>query len=169
MKILGKEVDHLRSREEQWGVKPLREHPEWRERAAEWFAGKWGIAVEEYAGSMEEGERRPDGVPQWYVVTDGGDEIIAGAGLIENDFHDRKDLSPNVCALYVEEAYRGRGIAGRLLETVLRDAGRMGYPQLYLVTEHTTFYERYGWQFLTTVLGDDGIPMRLYEKRTEVG
>lgn len=34
-------------------------------------------------------------------------------GSIENDFHDRKDLTPNICAVYTEEAYRGRGIAGR--------------------------------------------------------
>lgn len=34
-------------------------------------------------------------------------------GSIANDFHDRKDLTPNICAVYTEEAYRGRGIAGR--------------------------------------------------------
>lgn len=31
-------------------------------------------------------------------------------GSIANDFHDRKDLTPNICAVYTEEAYRGRGI-----------------------------------------------------------
>ena len=55
-------------------------------------------------------------VPQWYVVVQ-GDKIIAGLGVIENDFHDRKDLSPNVCAVYVEEAYRCRGIAGEMRQT----------------------------------------------------
>ena len=39
-----------------------------------------------------------------------------GAGVIENDFHDRKDLTPNVCAVYVEEHCRCQGIAGKLLE-----------------------------------------------------
>lgn len=55
-------------------------------------------------------------VPQWYVVVQ-GDKIIAGLGVIENDFHDRKDLSPNVCAVHVEEAYRCRGIAGEMRQT----------------------------------------------------
>ena len=27
-------------------------------------------------------------------------------GVIENDFHDRKDLTPNVCAVYTEEDCR---------------------------------------------------------------
>jgi len=60
---------------------------------------------------MEECLEKKGAVPQWYVVVQ-GDKIIAGLGVIENDFHDRKDLSPNVCAVYVEEAYRCRGIAG---------------------------------------------------------
>ncbi len=29
----------------------------------------------------------------------------------------------------------------------------MGIPRLYLVTDHTAFYERYGWTFLTMVTG----------------
>lgn len=35
-------------------------------------------------------------IPNWF---------IAGAGVIENDFHNRPDLTPNICALYVEEDY----------------------------------------------------------------
>ena len=42
-------------------------------------------------------------------------------GVIENDFHDRKDLAPNVCAVYVEQEYRRRGIAGKLLNDVCED------------------------------------------------
>lgn len=29
-----------------------------------------------------------------------GDKIAGGMGVIENDFHDRKDLAPNVCAVW---------------------------------------------------------------------
>ena len=41
--------------------------------------------------------------------------------VIENDFHNRKDLTPNVCAVYVEENYRCQRIAGKLLEYVCED------------------------------------------------
>ena len=49
------------------------------------------------------------------------DRIIGGLGVIENDFHDRKDLSPNVCAVYTEENKRCQGIAGSLLDFVCDD------------------------------------------------
>ena len=82
------------------------------------------------------------------------DKIIGGMGVIGNDFHDRKDLTPNVCAVYTEEAYRCQGIAGKLLNLVCKDMAANGYSTLYLVTDHTSFYERYGWEFLCMVQGD---------------
>lgn len=131
----------------------LQEHPEWLDRMADWFSSKWRIPREAYAESMEACIRKAGEVPQWYVAVDNGG-IIGGLGVIENDFHDRKDLTPNVCAVYVEEAYRRRGIAGELLQHVCRDMAGRGIDTLYLVTDHTSFYERYDWRFLCMVQGD---------------
>ena len=131
----------------------LRENPAKKGEMARWFHEKWGIPLEAYLESMEECLDKKTGVPQWYVAIEDG-RIVGGLGVIENDFHDRKDLSPNVCAVYVEEAYRCKGIAGELLNFVCEDMCKMGIAPLYLVTDHTGFYERYGWQFLCMVQGD---------------
>ena len=92
-------------------------------------------------------------VPQWYMAME-DNRIIGGLGVIENDFHDRKDLAPNVCAVYVEEDKRCNGIAGALLNYVCADMKEKGISTLYLITGHTCFYERYGWDFLCMVQGD---------------
>ena len=140
----------------------LRDHPALIDPAAAWFHQKWDVSQAEYRQSMEDCLRRRAPVPQWYVILD-GDRIIAGLGVIENDFHSRKDLAPNLCALYVEEPYRRRGLAGTLLERARGDLARQGITPVYLVTEHTSFYERYGWEFLCMVQEDDGAGMlRLY-------
>lgn len=131
----------------------IAEHPECLNEAAEWFHSKWGIPTEAYAHSMKECLRRSSAVPQWYIVKH-EDTIIAGLGVIENDFHNRKDLTPNVCAVYVEEAYRRRGIAGQMLDFACADMKAKGINTLYLLTNHTSFYERYGWEFLCVVRGD---------------
>ena len=102
-------------------------------------------------------------MPQWYVVLQ-GNEIIGGAGIIANDFHERKDLTPNLCALYVEEAFRCQGIAGRLLERACQDMKKSQCRCLYLVTEHTSFYERYGWEFLCLVQEEGGGMIRMYRR-----
>ena len=103
----------------------LHSHPEWRIPAARWFQEKWGIPLEEYLTSIDECIEGRAAVPQWYIMTDGG-RIIAGAGVIANDFHDRKDLTPNVCALYVEPELRCRGIAGQLLAHICKDMAAKG-------------------------------------------
>ena len=131
-------------------------------RAAEWFSSKWGIPYEEYLKSMEESSG--SGVPEWYLAME-RDEIMGGMGVIENDFHERTDLAPNVCAVYVDEKYRCQGIAGSLLDFVCRDMAEKGHDTLYLVTNHTGFYERYGWKYLCPVKCSGGETSKIYMHR----
>ena len=140
-------------------------HPEMLEEAVDWFSHKWRIPAQAYRESMCDAIRHPGRVPQWYMAMDGS-RIAAGAGLIENDFHDRPDLTPNLCALFVETDYRKQGLAHRLLDFIRQDAGAMGIGQLYLVTDHTDFYEKCGWHFLTMVNDTDGVPERMYTAET---
>ena len=142
----------------------LKEMPSIKEEAAEWFSSKWRVPKEAYLECMDAylSGRTELG---WYLCLD-GDRIAAGMGVIENDFHDRKDLTPNVCAVYTEKEHRSRGIAGRLLNIVVEDCRQKGISPLYLVTDHTGFYERYGWEFLCMVQGDDEPEMsRMYIHR----
>ena len=146
-------------------ISNLREHPGLLDQAAKWFHAKWGIPLEAYRESMKQCLQCSGPVPQWYVAMD-GDTIIGGLGVIENDFHNRKDLTPNVCAVYVEEAHRCQGIAGALLNHVCEDMASFGMDTLYLLTGHTSFYERYGWQFLCMVQGDgEPEPSRMYSHK----
>ena len=131
-----------------WGytLVTLRDRPELLDEAAAWFHEKWGVPEAAYrermadylSGGTEYG---------WYLCLNGG-RIVGGLGVIDNDFHDRRDLAPNVCAVYTEEDCRGRGVAGGLLELAVEDMRSRGVSPLYLVTDHVGFYERYGWEFL---------------------
>lgn len=142
----------------------LRQHPEYKDSAANWFHSKWGVPKEAYLACMEaylSGETELG----WYLCMD-GETIIGGLGVIENDFHDRKDLTPNVCAVYTEEAYRCRRIAGNLLDMAVADLRSRSITPVYLVTDHTGFYERYGWEFFCMVQGDGEPDMtRMYIHR----
>ena len=140
---------------------PVRDWPEAKDEIAEWFHSRWGVPLEAYRESIRDclAERGP--VPQWYVVVR-GEKIIAGCGVIENDFHERKDLTPNVCAVYVDEEFRNQGIAGFMLQFVCEDMAKLGIKTLYLLTDHIGFYERYGWEFYDMVKGCDEELSRMY-------
>lgn len=140
----------------------IQEHHQLKDRSANWFHTKWGIPLQAYQESIEQCILNKNAVPQWYVVMD-NHKIIGGCGVIENDFHNRKDLTPNVCAVYIEKEYRCQGIAGQLLDFVCKDMKEKGISTLYLVTDHTSFYERYQWNFLCMVQGDGETDMaRMY-------
>ena len=142
----------------------LRQRPELKDHAAEWFHSKWGVPTQAYLECMEAYLAKITEYG-WYLCMD-DDKIVGGMGVIENDFHDRKDLTPNICAVYTEKDYRCKGIAGHLLNVVVADLKFNGITPVYLVTDHTGLYERYGWEFLCMVQGDGEPDMsRMYIHR----
>ena len=130
----------------------LRAYPELLQAAAEWFHSKWGVPTSAYLACMNEYLRGTTELG-WYLCLD-GEQIVGGLGVIENDFHNRHDLAPNICAVYTDEAYRGRGIAGLLLNMAVEELRGCGISPVYLLTDHTGFYERYGWEFLCLAQGN---------------
>ena len=131
----------------------IKDMPSIIEEAALWFHNKWNVSKQAYLDCMQayiKGETDYG----WYLCLDDS-KIVAGLGVIENDFHNRKDLTPNVCAVYTEEAYRNQGIAGKLLKMVVEDCRQRGITPLYLATDHIGFYENYGWKFLCMVQNEN--------------
>ena len=125
----------------EYHIMNLREKPQWKQKAAQWFHEKWSVPEDAYLESIEESLNSENPVPQWY-------------------------LAVNVCAVYVEEEFRCRKIAGKMLETVCWDMKEKGIDTLYLITDHDSFYERYGWEFYCMVQGDGEEEMtRMYVHR----
>lgn len=132
---------------------------------ANWFSSKWGISLCAYLESMKESIEKKKAVPSWFLAFDGS-LIAGGVGIIANDFHEHKDLTPNICALFVEEAYRGKGLAGELLQTACDECLKDGIKKVYLLTDHKRFYERYGWKFYADVKNEnEDSASRLYIKK----
>lgn len=139
----------------------VRENPQLAKEAAEWFSGKWGVPEQAYLDCMD--QCLADEVPyDWFLCLQDG-QIIGGLGIIANDFHDRPDLTPNICAVYVEPTCRRKGIAGKLLNMAVEAMRERGVSPLYLLTDHDGFYERYGWKYYCDALGnDENHPSRMY-------
>ncbi|EPF74519.1 GNAT family N-acetyltransferase [Acinetobacter rudis] len=146
----------------------LADFPQYLLVAATWFAEKWQLPVEIYQESIQQSIAEKIGIPQWYIVVDTEQRIVAGCGVIDNDFHERTDLTPNLCALFVEDEYRGKNIAKQLLDAVREDFAKMNIEKLYLITDHEHFYEKCGWQFLTMVKEESGEQIRMYEAQTSL-
>ena len=130
----------------------LWEKPYMMNTAAQWFHSKWGVPVEAYLTCMEAYLKQETELG-WFLCLSNS-QIVGGLGVIENDFHSRPDLTPNICAVYTEDSHRCQGIAGKLLNMAVEDLRSKDLLPAYLITNHIGFYERCGWAYLCMVQCD---------------
>ena len=140
----------------------VRDHPEYLERAVDYFSSTQDIARNIYQDCIANSLTTESPLPRWYLMMKGND-IIGGYGLIVNDFISRQDLWPWLCAVYIEENERGKALGSRLLEHGRHEAAKLGFPMVYLCTDHIGFYEKYGWRYIGGAYGVSGSETRVYE------
>lgn len=89
-----------------------------------------------------------DELPIAWVAHEG--ELALGtAALRKVDLEGREDLGPWLAGVYVEPAYRSRGIASALCRIVEAKAHAQGVLRLYLFTHgQESLYGRLGWNTL---------------------
>lgn len=132
----------------------LKDKSSFKEIASKYYSSKWGIPSSIYLESIEEFIKNNEKslYPRWYIVIntkDNNNEIIGGIGVIKNDFHNRKDLFPNLCAIYINENYRNKGIAKNLINYVCGELKILGLKKIYLLTDLSSFYEKNNFKFLS--------------------
>ncbi|MCC3359263.1 GNAT family N-acetyltransferase [Bacillus sp. REN16] len=141
----------------------VKENPEYMKSGITYFQSKWASEESKkvYEDCIEHCITSPNPLPQWYLLMD-DDKIIGCAGLITNDFISRMDLYPWVCAVYIEEEYRGNNYSAVLLERAKNDAKKGGFLNLYLCTDHIGLYEKYGFKHIGTGYHPWGDSSRIY-------
>jgi len=134
------------------------------EQAIAYIQSKWGNRrnrkIYEDCIINSIGAKSP--LPIWYILMD-SDKIIGCAGLITNDFISRMDLSPWLCALFIEKKYRGQHLGNLLISQMKADVAEIGLEKLYLCTDHKGYYEKYGFSYIGDGYHPWGEASRIYE------
>ena len=142
----------------------VKEHPEYKERAIAYIQSKWGNRRNKkvYEDCISHSIDSKNPLPIWYLLLD-SESIIGCAGLITNDFISRMDLCPWVCALYIEKKYRGQHLGHLLISQIKEDVAKMELDKLYLCTDHSGYYEKYGFSYIGDGYHPWGESSRIYE------
>lgn len=100
------------------------------------------------AGSLLARNMRSESYRDWERVfaafTDSGD--IAGyCTLAAEDCLPDVPYTPYIGMVFVGEPYRGRRLSGQLLQAASDYAASLGFPRVFLVSDHAGLYEKYGF------------------------
>lgn len=146
-------------------VESVRENPRITQDAIKYIQSKWANpnSLKVYEDCISNCINSNNGLPQWYLLLD-QDKIIGCAGLITNDFISRMDLFPWLCALYIDNKYRGNNYAKLLIDKAIIDSKLAGYSNLYLCTDHIGYYEKFGFTYLAQGYHPWGEESRIYKK-----
>lgn len=101
-----------------------------------------------------------------YLLTE-GDELVSFVTLTRRDCIDDEKLYPWLGFFYTFPSHRGHRYGGQLLDFVTREAGKRGYPRVYLATDHQNLYEKYGFTYLENRMDIYGADSRIYVRNTE--
>lgn len=132
------------------------------QRVTDWLWQAFGDGLpREFFARIIEHSQTPGALPLTFVAVE-GETLLGTVGLWRCDLMTRQDLFPWLAALYVDDAARGKGLAGQLQEHVMGYAAKAGYSELHLWSACRDFYERYGWQYIGDALEYPNKTVHLY-------
>ena len=121
------------------------------EKICSWMYEWWGKA-EDYSYKEIEcymshsmNEKR---LPRTYAIYC-DNELCGIYQFTLNDIDIRPDIYPWLANVFIDESHRGQGLSLILLDSIKHNAIECGFDEIYLFTEHTGYYERFGFEFIS--------------------
>lgn len=96
-----------------------------------------------------------------------GDELISFCTYAQKDDIQPTELTPWIGFIYTFPKHRGHRYMGLLFEEIERLAKAEHIPEVYISTNHTGLYEKYGCEYRTQMNDMNGEVSRVYVKRIE--
>ncbi len=77
-----------------------------------------------------------------------GDTLIGFISIFPNDCDECMNLTPWYASMYVKKEYRGKGYSKILHEAIVAESRKRKYKEIFLKTELTNYYEKFGAKFI---------------------
>lgn len=127
----------------------LADHPDFIPTLAQWLHNEWGYLYPgatlatrtERMKSLMNRERMPLAVTAFDASGP-----LGTASLVADDMESHPELTPWLASVFVGPEARRRGIGAMLVERIIEECRKLGFPRCYLWTgEEETFYAARGW------------------------
>lgn len=106
-----------------------------------------------------------DGLPQVWLFCDSHGEPVGYYALSDHEIiRDCPAGRVWLGIVLIFDGHRGKGYSPVLLAHACGQAMALGFSELYLVTEHVNFYERFGFRHIGNAVYEHGLPTKVYRK-----
>lgn len=141
-------------------IRFLADHPDTIPTRVKWFRSQWP----EYHAAMSDEGMEHDFLEDASrvrlpirLIAFESNEPVGTILLRKNGSDTLPNFQPELGGLYVVESQRGRGIATELLRAGMQVAREQGYETVFATTVSAEgILERLGWEFVKTVIHQDG-------------
>ena len=147
-------------------IRFLADYPDTISTLVKWFRAQWP----DYHAAMSDEEMEQDFLADASrdrlpirLIAFESNELAGTIILRENNPEMPSEFQPELGGLYVVSSHRGHGIATELVRAGMQLAREQGYEAVFATTVAAAgILERLGWEFLQTVMYQDG-PTGLYQ------
>jgi GNAT superfamily N-acetyltransferase len=143
----------------------LKDLPNYRQPLIDYVEKSWKPVFYTFTDVVAECFSGKNDLPQCYMMLK-EDKIVGFYQLTKQELILRKDLSPWITCVFIDEKERGRCLSSKLLEHGRTIAGKLGYAKVYLTTDHIQFYEKFGFREIGLDKYVWGRPTKIYEHDT---
>ncbi|MGN0806908.1 MAG: GNAT family N-acetyltransferase [Candidatus Coproplasma sp.] len=98
-----------------------------------------------------------------FMLTE-GDTLISFLTFSARDDIFDTELTPWLGFFHTDPQFRGKGYGQKLLGYACEIARQSGYDAVYISTDHTGLYEKFGFNYIDTADDFHGNPSRVYKK-----
>ena len=140
-------------------VASLTEHPHHWQTAAKWSFEAWkhdfpSDTVQTYLDQYALASTKSEELLEVFAAIDSQDDLLGVATLVDDDeLPDAPEPGPWLAAVFVTPEARKLGVGSALVEHVVNRARELGYPKIYLYTEHQElWYASKGWSKIRDII-----------------
>lgn len=146
-------------------IESVKDLPDYRHALTNYVANNWKGVFEAFTEVLNEVFSVDKELPKCYMMLK-DEDIIGFYQLVEQELIERKDLSPWITCVFIDERERGQYLSSKLLEHGRKITGKLGYSKVYLTTDHIQFYEKFGFREIGLDKFVWGRPTKIYEHDT---
>jgi RimJ/RimL family protein N-acetyltransferase len=137
----------------------LTDYPDTVPTLAKWFRDQWPDYYANWSQAEMEQDFLEDAsrnrLPSRLVAFESNE--LAGTIVLREQIETFPEFQPELGGLYVVESHRGHGIGTELVRAGMKLALDQGYETVYATTVVAAgILERLGWEFIKTVIHQDG-------------